>query len=312
MTTREDILFGAVEKRPVQVDGSTLKGVWALCRTSGNEGPEHQVRTDYFPGRSVGDGYQILQDSEVADLIRIITDEPFEVAEPSPGKTVFQVKLDEQDVLPGDSVQPFVWFLNYHGAGSFRILSTCMRWACHNQERMAWSKARNSASVPHRANVRQRASEAAEAFRQAQSAFDDYIATARSARKVVVDPAVFINGVLDSVLNVTEAGAKAGADALASAIEVTGEEERLKAARKWARRIRERGEVLDTILNLYDSETNTAPGSLWAAHQAVTEYSNHHIRYRQESQQVRMNSILNGRAAEFNSESWSRLEDFVR
>lgn len=203
------------------------------------------------------------------------------------GKKVFLLaKLPELSfrVTESDTVEPFVAFINSHEPGeSDRCFPTAERIVCRNTLNLASRKARGKGlTIPHTGDVKAKIARAQDALGLDVEKVGEY----RDAAAVLVNTPVniqnYANDVLNAVLDVTAAQALLSAHALAAPLGVKEANQEL-ARKSFERKIERRGEVLEDILERYESERcgiDGIRGSAWSAFNAVTEHADHGEKYK--------------------------------
>jgi phage/plasmid-like protein (TIGR03299 family) len=178
-----------------------------------------------------------------------------------------------------DAVEPYVAICNPHdGSGCANCFPTSVRIVCANTYRTAGSKgAGKGLKIRHTGNIKSKIREARSALGMAVQSFDRFKDAADVMTRSKVEPISYFNGVLDAVLDVTEAQMKRGFSPLDAAIEATQAQMDFDRKRFEAAAERRR-DLLSDIINRYESATNGANGmrgSAWSAFNAVTESADH-------------------------------------
>lgn len=205
------------------------------------------------------------------------------------------------EVQAGDEVEPFVMFSNCHdGSGAAWCFPTTVRVECANTHRIAMNGKAKALSIRHTGNVKDKIDAARKVMGFAVKSFDGFQEAAQQMVVAKTEIGHYANDVLDTVLEVSQADCRLGADLLAAALDVTVAERDL-AAKSFQRKIERRGEVLVDILNRYESERCSPRGSVWAAYNAVSEHADHGKMQRQSRdidtrRSQRFESVLTGEA----------------
>jgi phage/plasmid-like protein (TIGR03299 family) len=189
-------------------------------------------------------------------------------------------KMPEQSftINGGDQVDPYVIFENCHdGTGAAFCYPTTVRVVCANTFRVSGKERGKGLSIRHTGNVKDKLEIARNALGFAVKGIEQFKDDAETMYRKPIEIKHYANDVLDAVLEVTQADALKGADALAATLQVT-EANRELARKSIAKKIERRGEILDDILERYESERcgiGSIRGTAWAAFNAVTEHADH-------------------------------------
>lgn len=239
----------------------------------------------------VGSRYQIIQNRDgYRFLDKVMGD--FQAKYATAGavrggaKIWMQVALPQSnfEVVRGDEVQAYATFFNVHdGSGKAHVFSTTTRVVCNNTLRIGLTDKGKGIGIRHSGNIEASIADAQEALGLAVTGFKKFEEQAHVlVRTPVMNPRGFFGNVLDNVLDITQAKAQMGAARLADADYLAGmiktAEARNKAEVSYAKAIERRTNILDDILERYESSRNTVSGiggSAWAALNAVTEHVNH-------------------------------------
>src|SRR5262249_10838925 len=139
------------------------------------------------------------------------------------------------------------------GSGAAWCYPTSVRVVCANTFRVSRKERHKGLSIRHTGNVKDKLAIARQALRFAADSFETFKEAAGVMYHKPVDIKHYASDVLDAVLEVTQADAIKGADALAATLQVT-EAQRALEAKSFERKIERRAEVLEDILNRYESE----------------------------------------------------------
>lgn len=216
-------------------------------------------------------------------------------------------------VAEGDELQQYVMFGNSHdGSSAIWVYPTSVRTVCQNTYRLSFADRRRGISIRHTKSVRANVAAAKRALGLANDQLREFADTAAElASQPLSKPVEYFNACLDDILDVTVAGTKLTAEtidnkaALDSILTIQDADERIKTERSYNRAVKRRQNILDDILERYESDRcNGNPaisGSAWSAINAVTENSNHSDQWHykgssRERAEGRFNSIMNGRA----------------
>jgi phage/plasmid-like protein (TIGR03299 family) len=178
-----------------------------------------------------------------------------------------------------DAVEPYVAICNPHdGTGCANCFPTSVRIVCANTYRTAGNQgAGKGLKIRHTGNIKSKIREARNALGMAVQSFDRFKDAADTMAHTRLEAIPFFNGVLDAVLDVTEAQVKRGFSPLEAAIQTT--QAQLDLERKQFEAAAERRrDILSDIINRYESATNGnggMRGTAWSAFNAVTESADH-------------------------------------
>jgi phage/plasmid-like protein (TIGR03299 family) len=264
---------------------------------------------------TVGSRYQVIQNAEAFRFMDAVLAEHgarYETAGAIYGgaKVWLQVSLPEAafTLAGNDRVEATALFTNPHdGSGVARCIPTSDRVVCANTLRVAVGKAERGLSIRHTGSIRGKLDDARRALGIAVRGFEQFKEQADTLRATPCpDHRGYVHGVLDQVLEITQAKARLGAEKLADADIlagiIEGQEARDRLVKSYTRKIEERGSVLDDILNRFEQDRTGlggARGTAWAALNAVTEHADHWVGGRKVGTQGerdgrRMESILTG------------------
>lgn len=260
---------------------------------------------------TVGNRYQAIQNIEAYEYLDSVLEQfgaKYETAGSLYGgrKVWMMAHLPQQSfTLPGnDHQEAYCLFTNPHdGSGRAFAYPTSERVVCANTLRMSTKDRGKGIGIRHTGNLRAKIHDAQTALGLAVKGFEQYKENAETLITKKVNPIYYANEVLDAVLEVTAAQAMKGADALAAAMQVT--EANMELARKTlAKQIERREEILDDIIERYESArcgVNGMRGTAWSAFNAITEHADHNTIGRQKGSQAnklsrRMESAIAGEA----------------
>ena len=285
------------------------------------------VGSDYTPIQNV-DAFEFLDGMTATGAAEIETAGAIDS-----GKTVFiTAKLPEsvKDVIPGDEVGLYLVCTTTHdGSGSLWAFPCSFRTVCRNTVAAAHRQAAGNGAgwkIPHTQGAKQRMRHI-EAI--AQQAAHDFAQESEVYRQMahVTAPADYLGNVLDLAITTTALKPMVGATSEESSLGAEQLAERRLGAqaldlvldadameretRRAERDIAKRGKLLDAILEIQSSETNTAPGTVWAGYNAVTEYANSRMRYRgngAKRDDTRARDLLTGRANAINQAAYQTAQ----
>lgn len=233
----------------------------------------------------VGSQYRPIQNAEAFDFLDGVLRQ-FGARYESAGAVFggrqiwLQVRLPQQSfTLNGnDRNDAFCVFFNPHdGSGAAHCYPTSERVVCANTLRIANNGRARGISLRHNGNLTRRIEEAQDVLGLAVTQFDHYRDQAEVLAKTPLAIEPYADLVLDAVLEVTAAQARAGADALAAALDIAEADRELKR-KAIQRQIDTRKNLLTDILTRYESGTNGVGGmrgSAWSGLNAVTEAADH-------------------------------------
>ncbi len=235
---------------------------------------------------TVGNRYQAIQNADAFSFMDDLLGEygaRYETAGALYGgeKVFMLAHFPEQafSVNGKDAVEPYVAICNPHdGTGCANVFPTSVRIVCANTYRTAGNKgASKGLKIRHTGNIKSKIREARQALGMAVQSFETFKDAADTMSTKRMDAIPFFNGVLDAVLDVTEAQTKKGFSPLESAMQAT--QAQLDLERKaWEAKAERRRDILGDIINRYESRTNGVNGmrgTAWSAFNAVTESADH-------------------------------------
>jgi phage/plasmid-like protein (TIGR03299 family) len=227
---------------------------------------------------TVGSRYRPIQNADRFDMLDGVLSEywaKYEAAGSRHGsaRAFMLVRLPEQafDIGHRDHVKAYAPFTNPHGgSGMAECFVTSERVVCANTLRVARNRAKGGLRIRHTGSIKSRVAGARSALGITCREFERFAEDAAVlARTAVPDIRHYCNAVLD----VTLAGMKKGADLLAAMIDAAAADREL-ARKSFEKQIERRGEILQDLLERYESERcgfNGQRGTVWAALNAVTE-----------------------------------------
>lgn len=254
---------------------------------------------------SVGRLYKPIQNSERYEVLDTVLRDygaRYETAGVvDHGRRVWiQAKLPKElKVQPGDEVSGYATFFGDNsGFGAEWLYPTTKRAVCNNTLRIANQDRFKGLRIKHTGDVRGKIEECKRLLGIATKEFDKFgeVAVQAVHTPLAVEP--FIHGVLDSVLEVTEAQAKLGVQGILDTILKVDEANREVAAKKVQNQLKRRENVLQEILTAHDSNLCQPHGSAWGLLNSVTQVADHGKALRrfqgEGKDERRLESILNG------------------
>jgi phage/plasmid-like protein (TIGR03299 family) len=235
---------------------------------------------------TVGSRYTPIQNADAFDVLDGVLSEYGAKYESAGslygGQRVFMlVRLPEQafDIGHRDHVEAYALFTNPHdGSGVAECFAKSERVVCANTLRIARNAKKGGLRIRHTGSIKSRIGDARSALGITCREFERFAEDAAVLAKTPCpDIRHYCNDVLDAVLDVSLADMKKGADVLAAMIDADAAEREL-AAKSFERKIERRGEILQDMLDRYESERcgfNGQRGTAWAALNAVTESADH-------------------------------------
>jgi hypothetical protein len=175
-------------------------------------------------------------------------------------------------------------------------------------------------SIRHTTNLASRVVDAKRALGLACKQFDTFKESAQALAATKVEPIPYFHGVLDAILDITQAEASQGASSLARALAVT-EAERKIAEAKIAKEIDQRKALFAEVMDRYESKNNGIQdmrGTGWAALNAVTEAADHgklggrYTGNEDEKASRRFESVVDGRADEVKQVAYQQVLAYVK
>lgn len=225
------------------------------------------------------------------------------------GKSVwFQARLPKSvEVVKGDTVDAFATFtLSHDGTAACRCYPTTLRAVCANTLRLANNDAKGKGiSIRHTGDIKAKLNDARNALGIAVRGFEKFGAAAEAMAHASLRVLPYANEVLDAVLEVTDAQSQMGADVLAAATAKTDAQREL-LVKQFTRQIKARENMLEDILDRYDSE-RCQKGTVWGAYNAVSETADHGTWHRyvgENKDSRRFESILTGDADDLKQVAW--------
>jgi len=244
------------------------------------------------------------------------------------GKKIFIVcKLPKvYEITPSDTILPYMTALNSHdGQWAGRIMPTSIRTVCHNTATLALNdekKNQRGFSVKHTANLHTRLEEGKEVIRKVLAYYDTYVEQARLLANTKLNQA-FLKAYFESVFPIAQQQQKTEQE---SKTALLAKAEQLAKSGKWDNELfqriahykdlsstkeRHHKETMQSLNDIFNSETCNHPeieGSLWAAHNAVTEYIDHRMQTRgvdpSARRLARFSSIMFGPKSVLKQISW--------
>lgn len=263
-----------VNKRPLQYTGPKgsfdVKGNFALVRS--DTGRVFDVVKDYKP----------IQNHEAFSFLDDVLQQHgahYEVAGSIfGGEQIFLVvKMPNQSFMVDgkDQQDAYVVFTNPHVCGkSAKCFATSVRPECANTLRVAMAGMSRGISIRHTGNLKQKIQDAQRALGLAVTGFDAYRNACEQMVSTDIKITPFANSVLDEVLDISAADLLLGPDALAATISKDDKEHQANVA-LFTKQIERRNEIMDDILDCYDSDHNAKRGTVWGAFNAITDHVDH-------------------------------------
>ena len=183
----------------------------------------------------------------------------------------------------GDEVKTYCIFSNPHdGSGKAYCYPTTERVVCANTLRVSTRDQAKGIGIRHTGSVKTKIADAQTALAQSVDGFRTFRGNAEAmVRARIRTPNAYFNTVLDAVSPVSAADVQRGATALARSRcrQDVSPDDFTYALKTAEKEIRSRGEILDDILERFESErcrTNGIAGTVWSALQACTEHFDYH------------------------------------
>lgn len=259
---------------------------------------------------SVGSRYQCIQNEDGFEFLDGVLSDfgaRYETAGAIHGgkKVWMQVHLPKQAfAINGvDRVEPYAIFTNSHdGSGAARCYATSQRVVCSNTFRMAQAGRKDGISIAHMGSLKGKIATAQAALGLAVKSFDNFKVTAEAmAATPICDFKAYAGDILDAVLEKTEAQLNGELTLLDQMVKVKDADYELQK-KVLIKQVEARNEMLDDMMNRFDSEKNGIGGmrgTVWSAFNSATEFSNHAIKYRgsdETRESRRFESVLSGEA----------------
>lgn len=194
------------------------------------------------------------------------------------GKRIWvQAKLPEVlEPIRGDVTEHLILMTDcFDSTGSQKCVTTADRAVCQNTLRLASSNGSTAFKNRHTINMSTRMADYEREIATYRTAWREFSDAAPAMVSTSVGVRDFAKPILDDVIGVTEATAD-----VAKALQLSLAETEIDQKRKLLeKRIVKSDSALDVILDIAESDTNTARGSVWGAFQSTTEYANHALKY---------------------------------
>ncbi len=228
-----------------------------------------------------------------------------------------QAHMPEQRfaVQDGDEIEPYALFSNCHdGSGAAWCLPTTVRVECANTMRMAMNERAKGLSIRHTGNIADKVDAARAALRMAVESFEKFhtVAEQMVRQPAPVKPEIYFGSVLGELIDLSEAerAVQGGASKLDALVHMSQVQVDL-AEKTLERKLERKGEVLNDMLERYESERCRPKGSVWSMFNAVTESADHmagkRLSSNQETRQSRrFESILMGEADGVKQEAYGQ------
>lgn len=257
-------------------------------------------------GVGVGNRHTVVQPSDFVDwsakLVGSIAGARFVAAGAvDDGKRIWtQARIPETlEPIRGDITELYLLATDvFDGSAQQEVITTAERAVCQNTCRLARSNGSAVFKNRHTSGIETRMSEYCDFTASLRKRWDQLREAAPAMVSRNVDVRGFAKPILDDCLGVTEALADHK-----HALEVSLAETEIERKRSiLERRAKNADTVLGAILDIAESETNTAPGSVWGAFQSTTQYANHGIKYRggKTSKNAFESLLMGGRADDIN------------
>jgi phage/plasmid-like protein (TIGR03299 family) len=220
------------------------------------------------------------------------------------GQKIFlcaQLPQQAFSVRGNDPIMPYGIFMNYHGYGAAQCFASTKRAECDNTLTIALRERNRekSMSIRHTGKLETRIDEAREALGLAVRAVDTFKGQCEQlASTPMGDVKSYAGNVLDEVLGAMDAKRALVAELIGA--------DRAAQEEKLAKEEQRRAEILEDILQRYESRTNGINGmrgTAWAGFNAITEHADHNRIGRQRGNELdraarRFESSLSGDADE--------------
>lgn len=281
------------------------------------------VRTDCTPPvvfGTVGNRYEIIPNESAFDFMDSLgADVRYESAGAIDGGAKCWLLSDipgsRFEAVPGDEVGTKLMATTTHdGSGAIVFTATSERAICANTHRLALRKGTSIGSIRHTRSAHDRLKLAEANLDESIRKSTDFADTAQQmARTEFGLPKTYFHNVLDCVLDTTIADvdctqANIGTGKVLAAIcEMQDRGERAKAESQYRRHEKRRENLLDDVMNRFESETCQG-STAWSAWNAVTETVDHGdmLRYKgseRKRAESRFESLTDGRGAEIKEQA---------
>jgi phage/plasmid-like protein (TIGR03299 family) len=211
------------------------------------------------------------------------------------------------EVVSGDRVEAFATFTNTHdGSGKAWCFPITDRIVCRNTLNVASRERRKGLGIRHTGDVKASVAQARVALGLAVQGFGEFKEAAETMVRVDLEPQGYFANLLDAVMDITQAEVQQGHLGPVEVWLRKQEAERALEKAEFDRLKKQRENVLEDILQRYESErcgVGGIRGTAWAAFNAVTEHADHAAPRRQVGSEEarasrRFESTLDGDADE--------------
>lgn len=308
----------------VTIGGETVEVPGVYCVGKKIETPDGPVRS-VFPGVSVSKAHELFQNREcfefVDKVLGSVNGAHYLTAGAIDGgrKTFITAQMPQwAEPVLGDEVHLNIVMTNAHDATeAVCLMGTEERPVCANTRRLALRNAKRMYRFRHARNMRQRIEEARSALGLTVQSFEQFAEVAGQMPLVNADPEEFADAYLDNLpryAQISRLEVEQGVDWLVGQMDLLTDDARHAAAQRFERMIARRKSIRDDILSRNESDTNTAPGTVWGIYNACTEHANHGLRYigsQGKQRETRFKSLIDGRADELNQAAFVLAEECV-
>jgi len=224
------------------------------------------------------------------------------------GREVFLSALMPETIEPvkGDEVKQYLLISDaFDTSRSWRFCSPTVRTVCANTARLALKGAREGITFNHSKSLHKRIDMALAAVAESRAAFQTFgelasvlaKSAARSDYFSLVADEIAGDAAFSQMMATSEQISTGPSSMMTPSIDLA------RAESMFARASQNRSTLIERFKAINESPTNLAPGSLWGAYNAVTQYANHEMSYQGSEvkrRETRLASLMGGRADRMN------------
>lgn len=266
--------------------------------------------TDAILG-AVGNRYKIIQNKEgfafLDSLLKEFDARYATAGSLSGGELVWmQLILPKASFKIGkeDVTEAYATFMNpNNGVGAGKCFPTENRVYCNNTLKIATNKdGKDGISIRHTGDINEKLDDARNALIAAHDGFKEYSELAQVMAKTKVEPKQYFHGLLDEVMELTQADILKGSNVWEAVMKATNVDAKKAAQEKFDKEAEKYRSVFDDLVYRYQQDRIAEGGTLWRAFNSVTESANYgKLGGRQKGSdrdrlETKFSSIMNGPA----------------